>query len=232
MPIYYAAYTFISDSEPYWWPLTREVPIQFAASLKWAVGIGYVVPTILMFLPWKDPSTIQNFEALWQPSPMFVPLICTVLGYVYAKKNNLTQVTRKANEVFPDLAHLKQLYIITGGLGFLLHVYCLGKIASSPNMSLASVFWPDYSAQPKEFGEGLRTIFLSDFWGFEIATYGWLCMAVWDLKRVGRTSVDVGKVAALIALGCFIIGPGATLSAVWYWREGLLAQTCFVQGLS
>ncbi|KAH6871228.1 FAD-binding domain-containing protein [Thelonectria olida] len=232
MPIYYAAYTYISEPEPYWWPLSREVPIQFAASLKWAIGIGYILPTILMFLPWNDPYTVQDFESLWQPSPMFVPLICGILGYIYARRHSLALVPRNAKLAFPDIPHLQNLYVVTGALGLLLHAYCFTRILSSPDLSLTSVFWPDFTAQPKEFGEGLRSIFLSDFWGFHAATYAWLCMAVWDLKRMGRTSVDIGKAAALIAFGSFIIGPGATMSAVWYWREGVMAQTCFVQGLS
>lgn len=232
MPIYYAVYTYVSEPEPYWWPLNREVPIQFAKSLKWAVMVGYTLPTILMYLPWGSPSTIQNFESLWQPAPMFVPLICSILGYLYVKRHNLRPVSRKADELIPDVPHLKKLYVMTGLLGLALHVYCISKIVSSPDMTLASVFWADFRAQPKEFGEGLRALFLVDFWGFEIATYVWLCMAVWDLKRVGRTRIEAGKASALIALSCFIVGPGATMSAVWYWREDAMARTCFTRNLT
>jgi hypothetical protein len=232
MPIYYAAYTYVSEPETYWWPLNREVPIQFAASLTWAITIGYALPTVLMFLPWKDPYTLQNFEALWQASPMLVPLICGILAYFYKKRNNIVPVARKAKQVFPDVQHLKTLYVFTGALGLVLHVYCLAKILASSDMSMASVFWPDFAAQPKALGEGLRAIFLADFWGFHVATYAWLCMAAWDLKRMGRTAVDVGKSSALIALSCLVVGPGATMSAVWYWREGALAETCFARGLN
>ncbi|KAJ3545706.1 hypothetical protein NM208_g2391 [Fusarium decemcellulare] len=228
MPIYYAVYTYVSEPETYWWPLNREVPLQFAASLKWAVGIGYALPTLLMFLPWSGQSTIQNFEALWQPSPMFVPIICGTLGYAYVRRNKLTDSPKKAATPLPDIAHLEKLYIFTGVLGLLLHVYCVGKIVASPNMSLASVFWPDFTAQPKAFGEGLRNIFLTDFWGFEIATFAWQCMAVWDLNRMGRSVVDVGQATALIAFSSIILGPGATMSSVWYWREHIMAKTRFV----
>lgn len=230
MPIYYAVYTFISEPETYWWPLNREVRIQFADSLLWANLIGYIIPTTLMFVPWKDPFTIQNVEAFWQISPMLVPLICSTLGHFYAKRNNLKQTQRKAKQTFPDLAPLKRLYMITGTLGLLLHVYCLGKIASSSKITFKSVFWPDFSTQAKPFGEGLRQVFLADFWGFYAATYGWLCMAIWDLKRMGRTRVNIRKVSALIALSSFVIGPGATMSVVWYWREITLSKTTFTTG--
>ncbi|KAH0846650.1 hypothetical protein AYO21_08051 [Fonsecaea monophora] len=232
MPIYYAAYTYISEPETYWWPLNREVPIQHASSLMWAVLIGYALPTVLMYVPWKDPSTIQIFESLWQPSPMFVPLICGVLGYICVKRYNIVQVSRKANEPFPDIPYLKSLYFVTGVLGAALHVYSLSKIFFSPDLSLASVFWPDFSAQPKDLTEGLKSLFLADFWGFHIASYAWLCMAVWDIKRMGRTTVGFGAASALIALGSLIIGPGATMSAVWYWREIAMSKTTFATGLN
>lgn len=188
---------------------------------------GYTLPTILMFLPWKDAHTVQDFEALWQVCPMFVPLICNALGYCYARRHNLRPIIPTAKQAFPDVAHLKRLYFISGTLGLILHVYCLVKISLSSGMSLGSVFWPDLSAQPKTLGEGLRAVFLTDFWGFHVATYVWLCMAVWDVKRMGRTVNDIGKASILIALSSFIIGPGATMSAVWYWRESALAKTSF-----
>jgi hypothetical protein len=232
MPIYYAVYTYISEQETYWWPLNREVPTQSAVSLIWANMIGYTFPTILMFSPWSDPYSVQNFEALWQFSPMLVPLLCNIFGGFYSRNNNHGQTPRKAKQAFPDLPHLKKLYVVSGLLGLSLHVYCIAKIVTSSDLSLTSVFWPDFTAQPKTLGEGLRALFLADFWGFEAATYGWLCMAVWDVKRVGRTRVDIRKASALIAVASLIVGPGAAMSAVWYWREGALAMTSFSHGLT
>ncbi|KAL6406619.1 FAD-binding domain containing protein [Ilyonectria robusta] len=232
MPIYYAVYTYISEAETYWWPLNREVQIQFASSLLPAVLIGYTLPTILMFIPWNSPNTVQNLESLWQVSPMLVPLMCGILGHLYTRRHSLVQTPKKANQLFPDVPHLNMVYVVTGVLGLVLHVYCVAKITLSPNISLASVFWPDFTGQSKSFGQGLIALFLADFWGFHIATYAWLCMAVWDLKRMGRTAVNVGNASTIIALSSLIIGPGATMSAVWYWRENALARTCFTQGLN
>lgn len=232
MPIYYAIYTYVSEPETYWWPLNREVRVQYARSIIWAVMLGYTLPTVLMFWPWKDPNKIQNFEALWQVSPMLVPLMVSILGYAYAKRHNLKHISPRAQQTFADLPHLKNLYYVSGAFGLVLHVYCIAAILLSPNMSLKSVFWPDFAAEPKALGEGLRSLFMADFWGFYLATYVWLCMAIWDLKRVGRTVVSLRKASALIALSSFIVGPGTTMSAVWYWREDVLATTCFTEALT
>lgn len=230
MPIYYAIYTFISEPETYWWPLNREVRSHVASALLWANLIGYALPTALMFTPWESPYTVQNFESLWQISPMLVPIICNVVARIFEKGSSKADDQKKADKVFPDLAPLKTLYLVVGALGFLHHVYCLSKISSSPDISFASVFWPDFSPTAKTFGEGLRAIFLADFYGFFIATFGWLCMAVYDLKRMGRTRVELGQASALILAGQFTIGPGATMALVWYWRETNMSKTIFATG--
>jgi len=231
MPLYYVAFTWISDSEPYWWPLNREVPDYYAKSLLPAITIGYVVPTVLMFIPWKDPNTIQIFEALWQPSPMFVPLLTVIFSIIYKlrKPKGVQHESPSASEEFQDLPELKRIYLVTGLLGVALHVYTLSKIltSSDPSFTLKSVFWPDFRAEPKMLGEGIRSLFMADFWAFYLASYVWLCSAVWDMKRVGRTTVDVAKASAAILLASFVIGPGATMSAVWYWREVIMAKTGF-----
>jgi hypothetical protein len=180
-----------------------------------------------MFIPWTSPDAMQNFAALWQVSPMLVPIFCSVFGYYYRTANGLPRCQRTANETPQDLPHLKNLYLVTGLSGLVFHFFCISKIVLSRQVSLTSVFWPDFSAEAKPFGEGLRAIFMTDFWGFYVATYVWLCMAVWDVKRVGRSTVNVRKAAALIALGHLVVGPGAVMSAVWYWRELALAKTRF-----
>lgn len=234
MPIYYAAYTLVSNVETYWWPLNREVPMHYATSLLWAIIVGYALPTVLMFMPWKDPNTIQNFEALWQPSPMFVPALCLLGAFIYNRHNpSKGHSFHKAMDEFRDVPKLRTIYVVTGLSGVALHWYVITKIVTSPDptLTLSSVFWPDWSATPKELGEGIRALFMADFWGFYIASYVWCVAAVWDLKRMGRASLDVGKASVAILLANFAIGPGAAMSAVWYLRENAMAKTSFDKGI-
>ncbi|KAI9745064.1 MAG: hypothetical protein M1818_001342 [Claussenomyces sp. TS43310] len=232
MPLYYIAYTWVSDSEPYWWPLKRLVPAYYAKSLLPAIGIGYVLPTVLMFMPWKDPATIQNFEALWQPSPMFVPLLTVIFALIYSWRNpQKDHLTPLASDEPEDLPYLKRIYIVTGILGVMLHLGVMIQLLTStdPEHTLSSVFVPDFRAEAKTLGEGLRSLFMADFWGFYVASYVWCCSAVWDLKRVGRTNVHTGKASAGILLANFILGPGATMSGLWYWRETAMARTALIR---
>jgi hypothetical protein len=94
---------------------------------------------------------------------VLVPVFCSILGYCYRKTHDIPHSPRTAKQTFPDLLELKKLYAITGALGVAPHVYCLSKIVLSPGLSLASVFWPDFSAQANPFGEGLRSLFWLTF---------------------------------------------------------------------
>ncbi|OBT85989.1 hypothetical protein VE02_06384 [Pseudogymnoascus sp. 03VT05] len=195
--------------------------------------IGYTLPTIILFIPWTDPFTLQNIEACWQLSPMLVPLLCTIFAYFHpSQRSKATQQSQKANKTPPDIEPLKRLYVVTGIAGVLFHVYCVARAFYDPELSLSSVFWPDFFTQKKTLGEGVKFMFLIDVWALEVATYVWSCQEVWDLKRVGRSNAHIPKAAALIAMSTVVLGPGATLCAVWHWRETRLAQTSFVTALA
>lgn len=233
MPVYYAVYSLVSESSSYWWPLNRGIPVHHAESMIWAVMIGYALPTAVLFVPYKDPFILQNVESFWQISPMLVPLLCTFFAQVHrSRRVEDVQKPQQVNDPPPDLKPLKQLYIITGTLGLLFHVYCVLKVIRDTGMTISSVFWPDFVTQKKTLAEGVKFMFLIDLWALEVATYIWLCQAVWDLKRVGRTNANVAKAAGLIAVGTVFLGSGATICGVWYWREIKLAQRSFATAMT
>jgi hypothetical protein len=190
--------------------------------------IGYVFPTLLMFLPWSQAITAQNFEVIWQVSPMLVPFLTTVSGTIYQKIHRI-KWEETLKDFSQDVTNLKTLYAVTGILGICLHLFVMTTLIASadPSLSLGSIFVPNWAPGAQPLGEGLRNLFLADFWGFWIATYVWCVSAVWDLKRVGQTTVDVTRASLLILAAQCIVGPGAVISAVWYWREGVMARTIF-----
>lgn len=228
MPIWFALYTWKSESEHYWWPLSREISLPYVRSILPAVLIGYVVPTILMFWPWKSLSTVQAMTALWQPAPIAVQVLVTIFASLYgtSRKSPIGH-HREANAAPQDLKHLRTIYSVVFVLGAVLHLGVVYTLATStnPELSFKAVFKPNWTAERQTHGEGLRNLWLPDFYGLFISTTFYCGAAVWDLNRVGQTSVNIYKACIILVLGSVVVGPGAAMAACWYWRELAMAVT-------
>lgn len=225
MPFWYIAYTLFSNAEPYWWPLSRLVPVHYARVLLPAILIGYVVPTVLVFIPWKDTATIQNFGAFWQVAPMLASLLTFLFSVIYKRVNPpKDSMTPFAAEQPKDMPYLKSIYLFAFLSGVALHFGVMFNIlfSGNPEVTLRSVF---LLSEPESLGDGLRNQFAADFWALNIASYGWCVNAIWDIKRVGRTTVDVSKAAIIQLLANVVVGPGAAMVGCWYWRELAMART-------
>ncbi|KAF7906736.1 hypothetical protein EAF00_001015 [Botryotinia globosa] len=223
-PIYYTAYTLFSNAEPYWWPLSRLIPAHYMKAILPCLVLCYILPTLLLILP----LTLTLTLTLSKYFPLLPPLttLLTFLSSIILKKLSPPPTqTPTASHTPTDISPLRTLYLSTFILGLLLHISSLIYILCSPNplFSLPSIFLPTFSnASPSP---SLHTFFLINFWSFHLATYIWSCNAVWDIKRVGRTTIDVGKAAALLLLANVVVGPGAALVGCWYWREAQMART-------
>ncbi|QSZ35311.1 hypothetical protein DSL72_008180 [Monilinia vaccinii-corymbosi] len=219
-PLFYTAYTMFSNAEPYWWPLSRLVPAHYVKVILPSVIIGYVIPTSLVFVPWTSQRAAETFDAVWWASPMIASLLTFIGGMILKKVVPPPTETPNAADQPKDLLYLKGIYLTTFTIGVTLHIAVLSNIlfSSNPKLSLNLVFIPNATSE-------LRNYFLVEFWSVYIASYAWCCNAVWDIKRVGRTSVDVGKAAVLLILANLVVGPGAALVGCWYWREMQMART-------
>ncbi|KAJ9619082.1 hypothetical protein H2204_012793 [Knufia peltigerae] len=238
-PIFYIMYLTVSNPESYWWPLSRPVPEKYVKTLLPAVVLGYLIPTILMFWPHSNDDQIrQGFIAFWQPSPVYVNILLWLLATSY----NTTMSTQQdhSNVVVaaaepPDMAHLKRLYAFSFGVSIVTHFGVLLKVmfSADPHLQLSKIFLlPPLDQRSLSVVESLHITWLVDFWVWTMATMAWCCLSVWDLKRVGLAVVSVRKAAAAVALGTVLVGPGAVISACWYWRETQMAKTTIIQKAS
>jgi hypothetical protein len=225
MPIWFAAYTWKSESEHYWWPLSREIPLPYARSILPAVLLGYVAPTILMFWPWESLSTVQAMTAFWQPAPIAVQSLGTIFAFLYGTSR---QPHHRAANVEPkDLGYLRKIYSVAFVLGVALHLGVVYTLATSsdPDLTFTAVFMPNWTTGRQSHGEGLRNLWLADFYGLFVSSTFFCCAAVWDLNRVGQTSVSIFKAFIMLVGASVLVGPGAAMIGCWYWRELAMAVT-------
>ncbi|KIX06405.1 uncharacterized protein Z518_04381 [Rhinocladiella mackenziei CBS 650.93] len=225
VPLYYLAYLRDSSGSQYWSAESRQVPLPYAKALLPALIFGYLVPTILMFLPYSDTDhwTTQAMVALWQPCPWFVDALGWVLSIVYSSMDS--QTPQKQASLL-DIAYLDTIYTVAFVVSALSHIgtllVCL--LSGDPQHSFNHIFFSRSGIREPSLTEGLRAIFQADFWIIFASSLVWAFLAIWDLKRIAKTEVSLSAAVAALLLGSVCVGPAAAVAAVWYWREHVMAR--------
>lgn len=219
-PFYFLLSVYTTSRSVYTRTTGRPVPSHAAKVLLPALCLGYVIPTVLMFLPHEESITQQNAIAFWQPSPVYVSL----LAWAGSKTMQALRPTKPLDlEIFEnrDLSHLQSGYAFCFFTTAITHI-CIFLYASlSPSVSISQSF----------FGlQGFEAIDISGFWKYDMvlcfsSVAVWLLYSVFELRRIGYiTTTAAFKALGLILISGVLMGPGATYAGVWAWRESVIAS--------
>ncbi|KAL6708186.1 hypothetical protein ACN47E_003370 [Coniothyrium glycines] len=200
----------------------REVPLIYVRLILPSTILLYFVPTLAIFFPSIDISTLQSVLAFWQLCPIFVNIPLWVAAAFHSAKSPGT-AARNA-----DLSHLKALYAFGFIVSVATHWYTVYGVSTStdPTVTFASVFMPSAQKWKLSFADGLLWIFQ---WDWIICGLGYVIpsiIAVCDVQRLRYGKVGSGQVllAVISAVALSLLGgPGAAISATWFWREPKLA---------
>ncbi|KAJ5686680.1 hypothetical protein N7536_009299 [Penicillium majusculum] len=235
-PLYYASSTYVSSGMIYFSPSSRTLPESTARALLPAMILGFAVPTIMLFFPLADAlNTRQIFITMWQPAPIYVVILTQIFSHVIKSigsgtpaKTDSAAVESKFNDSNRDIPHLQTLYTVVGGVSACFHVALLLSWAALGTNFITRAFIPSAAfAQVATIADGVFIFFQNDFLLVAAATLLWCLASVWDLYRLGVSNVSWQVTLASLILGSVAIGPGATVAAVWYWREGVMSRTAF-----
>ncbi|KAI0911243.1 hypothetical protein F4823DRAFT_586459 [Ustulina deusta] len=221
IPLYYLAHIVISKSDAYY-AGGRKVSLPHARGLLFSVGVGYLLPTLAMYVPGLSASTLQFLVFLWQPSPGFVNM------FLFASSLLLSGgASRSAKS--PDVKHLKRVYAAAAVVCAVNHFVTLYVCATSsdPQLSFSYVFLPNRETWMESTTAGLHYIFQVDWWGCFIPTLLWAWIAVYDVHRLllgGASIAQLVKWAVHIVGLTVALGPGGMLAVVWSWREDRLVM--------
>lgn len=225
IPLYYLAYMRESAQEDYWSPASRRVPNPYAKALLPSLLIGYLLPTILMYLPFPDPdlSVTQALIAFWQFTPLIANLLLLIISAVYGKESAPSK--KKAPLAIDDLKYLDRLYITCFIISAITHIgTILGCLYSKPQISLSHALLQVPSLDRLSMTGGLHYIFQADFWIIFAAAVAGAYLTLWDLKRTGRTDLSLWRAAAVMIVGVICVGPAATVAGAWYVRERIMTE--------
>lgn len=224
-----------SRGAKYWSTSGRPVPLGYAKALLPALVIGYLIPTIALFLPDSDPEQkLRQFLVfLWQPSPLYVNGLLSILSRVFASSNTNTPAlvearkgTATVQEQNQDVKYLNSIYTVAFVATAAAHLatFYVMLTSTDPQHSFTHVFVKPHDWGQSGVTKGLHAIFQADYWIIFLASLVWAYLAVWDLKRGGKTDVSLFTAAVLIVVGSAVVGPAAALAGVWYWRENVMVK--------
>jgi len=216
-----------SRGTKYWTTSQRSVPLNDAKALLPALAIGYLIPTLILFLKDSSPELkmTQFLIFFWQPTPLFVNVILSVLSRFFYSSNPAPKKGESGSST-QDVTYLNTTYITTFIVTAAAHIATFYVVLTStdPHHSFTHVF-----VNPHDWGQsgvtrGIHGVFQVDYWIIFLASLVWACLAVWDMRRVGKTNVSLVTSGALIVIGTILVGPAAVLAGVWYWRENLMVK--------
>jgi hypothetical protein len=224
---------YTSSRKDYWSPASRAVSLSYAQALLPSLIVGYLIPTILIYLPYDNVFITQRYAALWQPVPIYVNILLFILAPTYSIGRSTPKTTTTVTEnSIDDVKYLKRVYIFSFIVGAITHwaAVAICFLSSDPNLSFMHAFWPN-----KEFffgqvtgltlSQGLLYIFQVDFWIIFASSLIWAYLVILDTNRVtSKSFVPPVKALIVMALNTVLFGPAATIAAIWYSREGTLAQ--------
>ncbi len=224
---------YTSSRKDYWSPASRALSLPYAQALLPSLIVGYLIPTILIYLPYENVFVTQGYAALWQPVPIYVNTLLFVLAQIYSIGQSKSKTTSPETEKnTDDVKYLKRVCVFSFIVGALTHwaAVAICFFSSDPNLSFMHAFWPN-----KEFflgqvtgiklSQGLLYIYQVDFWIIFASWLIWTSLVILDTNRAtSKSFMPPVKALAVMALDTILFGPAATIAATWHSREGTLAQ--------
>jgi len=205
----------------------KDVPVATLLGL----ACGYVVPTILMFTPFRDFDLRQKFTALWQPSPVYVGILTA--GILQYNRRTTTTTNTDSVTILKDKQKQKQRQqerrqrlISVYNLGFatttLIHWFSMYHILEDPKLSLSKVFLPTATPQTEQ-GSSILNLLRWDMglYAASAAVHG--LQSILEFRTQGFiTSCQAVSTALSFSLGHVVIGPAASQIGLSLWKEKLL----------
>lgn len=198
-------------------PRNYEIPLVHAKTLPFTMVAALILPAIMLLLPpfvSRFPSCHQAIIAIFQT----IPIWATVLQHVFSA--GLASVTTGVEPQEPnaDLPAVRRSYLYASVLCATAHLYVLNDFRTTGS-TLAQIYIPSSSDEVKAISVEVvargAVLFLKyDFILINVCALLWSYLLIKKVKDVN----GLGLIAGLVVANT-ITGPGATLSAIFWWRE-------------
>lgn len=222
-------------------PGGRSVRPAVARALLPALILGYVMPTVMMFAPTSNTANWQDWMALWQAAPVLFSLFTFIFSFALGqwqklvgpveKKGDKEAEERRMFERYEDkdVPILKSVYTYAFWTQATVHICVFAYTFFHPHLSFSTLFWNLPNPMEMEWTITDVSILAKVFFQYDMVTalaaiVMFNVYTLFNLRRQGMiTTFTALKAVMAVLLGQLLVGPGATWSGLWYWREGIIS---------
>lgn len=76
----------------------------------------------------------------------------------------------------------------------------------------------------ENMGEAIGMLLKYDWFFSVLSGAVWILLCFGDLKNDKKLSVEWGRILAALVASSVVLGPGAGMAVMWWWREEVLAR--------
>lgn len=221
LPLWFVFY-FYTTSKPGYWQKPYSMSAASAQGLFIAFWVGYLIPTILIYLPGFDTDTRQLLVAAWQPAPLYVNIIWAILSRTLPGPETERPKAKFSSPTY-WVKFLHTSVIITTTIFHWIMIYnCF--FSKNPEVTFINVLVPIFREE-QTMSQGLLFIFQVDFWIIIVSGLLFAFISVGDLFELGMTNIDATTGAMFMLFLSHLLGPAAAISFVCIWREDRMMHT-------
>lgn len=222
-PIYFLLSLYTTATPILSRPSGRPVPTPVAKALLPATIIGFVIPTVAMFLPLDDMALRQSTIALWQPFPIYVAILTwTIAGGIEKAQGKQWTIFDMYDQ--KDVAPLQAGYAFVFCTTAVMHMMTLFYVMATPSAAVGQIFWNVASSITEPY-TALNLFWKNDMVLYFASVIVWCLYSVFELRRLGYITTQQALKAGLVVMaGQVVVGPAAVYAGLWHWREGVISE--------
>lgn len=185
---------------------------------------------MLLFFQIEDQGVRQAAIAFWQPAPVYLAVLSVILSHIIGVKHASGKQKTGHQDTDTDIPYLQTIYLVTGIISACFHLTTILGCSISPTLFLTKIFLPKDSFAPvATLSDGIFIFLQNDLLLVTVSSLLWCYASMWDLYRVGMSDISPVTAAGVIVLLSVTVGPGATIAAIWHWRESAM-KGAFIRG--
>lgn len=199
--------------------------MSYAKALLPSLVLGYLLPTILMFIPFQHPNldVTQGIIAIWQITPLLVNLLIFIIERVL--RAGAVELAPSTHSLVVT-KYLNRIYLTCATVSAVTHIAIMSICLRSldPQTSFRNAIFFVSVRDNMSMAEALHYIFQVDFWIIFTAALTGAYLTLLDLKQSKKIDLSMNKVAVAIVPAVTFLGPAATLAYIWHRREVIMSR--------